>query len=240
MSEAAVLTPDLPDDVGTLKTMIGEKLILLRNQEVRITALAEQLALLRHKHFASSSEKVPVDQSKLFNEAEVASQACAAENEITVAEHTRKRGGRKPLPDHLPRVRVEHDIAAAEKLCGCGCWKSRIGEETSEQLDIIPAQARVLQHVRFVYACRNCEGTEGSGPAETTAPLPPQPIPKSNASPGTLAHIVTAKFQDGLPLHRQEKIFARLGVELPRELDDPGWRARGSADRSDERDAAWL
>jgi transposase len=216
MDEAAISAPDLPDDIGALKAMIREKVTLLHKQDVRIAALEEQLALLRHKQFAASSEKISVDQLNFFNEAEVAAQAPAVESEITVPEHTRKRGGRKPLPEHLPRVRIEYDIDEAEKICACGCQKSRIGEETSEQLDIVPAQARVIQNVRFVYACDNCEGVEDSGPAVTTAPLPAQPIPKSNASPGTLAYIVTAKFQDGLPLYRQEKIFARLGVELSR------------------------
>jgi transposase len=81
--------------------------------------------------------------------------------------------------------------------------------------------------VRFKYACMSCEGVDDDGPAVTIAPLPPQPIPKSNASPGLLAHIkrtfivsdkrsLTAKFQDGLPLYRQETMFARIGVELPR------------------------
>jgi hypothetical protein len=70
--------------------------------------------------------------------------------------------------------------------------------------------------VRYTYACRSCEGIEDDGPAVTIAPLPPQPIPKSNASSGLLAHIVTAKFQDSLPLYRQEKMFARIGVALPR------------------------
>ena len=85
--------------------------------------------------------------------------------------------------------------------------KTKIGEDISEQLDIIPARIQVLQHVRFKYACRACEGTEDDGPTVITAPLPPQPIPKSNASAGLLAYIVVAKFLDGLPLHRLEKMF---------------------------------
>ena len=69
--------------------------------------------------------------------------------------NTRKKTpGRKPLPDHLPRTRVEHDLPEDAKVCGCGCRKTKIGEEVSEQLDIIPARIQVLQHVRFKYACR--------------------------------------------------------------------------------------
>jgi transposase len=91
----------------------------------------------------------------------------------------------------------------------------RIGEETSEQLDIIPARIQVLRHIRPKYACPVCaEGVK-------TAPLPAQPIPKSLASPGLLAHITVAQFDktgyaDALPLYRQEQILRRIGIELPR------------------------
>lgn len=80
----------------------------------------------------------------------------------------------------------------------------------SEQRDIVPAQVRVLAHVRFQYACRAGEETI------KTAPLAPQPLPNSNASPGLLAHIAVAKYADALPLARQERILTRRGVDLPR------------------------
>lgn len=189
----------------------------LRDKDQRIALLEEQLRLALHKCFAASSEKTPGDQLNLFNEAEETAAAPTVEEpETTVPEHKRKKRGRKALPEILPRTRIEHDIAEEQKLCPCGCRKTRIGEEASEQLDIIPAKIQVLRHVRFKYACRACEGVEDDGPAVTIAAMPPQPIPKSNASPGLLAHIVTAKFQDGLPLYRQQTMFARIGVELPR------------------------
>jgi transposase len=114
------------------------------------------------------------------------------------------------LPDHLPRVDIEHDLTDEEKVFACGCQLTRIGEEVSEQLDIIPAKIQVLRHIRPKYACKGCEETM------RTAPLPPQPIPKSNASPGLLSHIVVAKYQDALPLAHQEKQFARIGAEVTR------------------------
>jgi transposase len=212
MSDAADTTT-LPDDPAALKSIVAE--LVLEN-----AVLKEELKLLQHKRFGASSEKADPAQLHLFNEAEViaASAPDTAESAgaITIPEHTREKRGRKPLPSLLPRVRIEHDIADAEKLCPCGCALSRIGEETSEQLDIVPAQIQVLQHVRFKYACRTCEGSAHDGPAVTIAPVPAQPIPKSNASPGLLAHIVTAKFVDGLPLYRQETMFARIGVDLGR------------------------
>ncbi|MES0386030.1 MAG: IS66 family transposase, partial [Hyphomicrobium sp.] len=129
------------------------------------------------------------------------------------------------MPDHLPRTRVEHDIPEAGKTCPCGCRKTRIGEVTSEQLDIIPEKIQVLQHVRFKYACRSCEGVDDDGPTVVTAPMPPQPIPKSNASPGLLAYIGVAKFVDGMPLYRLEPRFKRIGVEIPRNTLS-GWMIR--------------
>ena len=94
--------------------------------------------------------------------------------------------------------------------------KSRIGEETSEQLDIIPAKIQVIRNIRPKYVCKNCEGVEADEPAVKIAPLPPQILPKSMATPGLLAHIFTAKFVDALPFYRQEGQFSRLGIELPR------------------------
>jgi transposase len=183
-------TDALPDDVAQLKALVGIK-------DHQIAALQEELRLLIHKRFGASSEKADPAQLQLFNEAEAtpasAPDAVEAAGEITVPEHTREKRGRKPLPSILPRVRIEHDIADVEKVCPCGCTLSRIGEETSEQLDIEPAKIQVLQHVRFKYACRRCEGSAHDGPAVTIAPVAAQPIPKSNASPGLLAHIVTAK-----------------------------------------------
>jgi transposase len=226
MSDDADTPQKLPDDIEALRAMVGEQSALVHAQAMKIAALEEELRLLLHKRFGSSSEKANPDQLQLFNEAEAtAAQANSAETPdtagdlddgIIIPEHIRQKCGRKPLPSILPRVRVEHDIPDANKICACGCTLSRIGDDTSEQLDIVPAKIQVLQHVRFKYACRTCEGSSHDGPAVTIAPLPAQPIPKSNASPGLLAHIVTSKFVDGLPLYRQTTMFARIGVDLGR------------------------
>ena len=203
---------DLPDDPDVLKALLFE-------QQQEISHLKEQLHLLIHKRFGSSSEKHTPGQLGLFNEAEqdqpdeaVIAEIEAAEAEIQIPAHPRKKPGRKPLPDYLPRVRVVHDLPESEKVCSC-CGNTQlhqIGEEVSEQLEIIPAVAQVIQHVRPKYGCRGCDG------GIKTAPLPPQPIPKSIASPGLLAHIATCKYQDGLPLYRLETTLQRSGIELPR------------------------
>ena len=201
------------DDVDALKQLIASK-------DARIAILEEKLRLATMKTFAPKSEKLSaLGQFDLFNEAEAlagAADAPADAQEIKVPEHTRARGKRKPIDAALPRVRIEHDIAEADKKCPCGCELVRIGEVTSEQMDIEPAKARVLQHVRFKYACRTCEGTSHDGPAVVTAPMPAQPIPKSNASPALAAFITTSKFADGLPLYRQEGILARYKIALSR------------------------
>ena len=90
------------------------------------------------------------------------------------------------------------------------------GEETSEKLDYIPAQVRVLRHIRYKYACKCCEGVDSDCPTVKIAPSPMQLIPKSIVTEGLLAHLVVSKFADALPLYRQQKIFSRLGVEISR------------------------
>lgn len=134
-----------------------------------------------------------------------------AEEEIQVASFTRKKStGRKALPSELPREFIVYDLAEEEKICPCGCELTYICDEKSEQLEIIPAKVHVIAHVRKKYACRNCEETI------KTAQYPKQPIPRSIAAPGLLSHVLVSKFQDHLPLYRQEKIFRRMGIEIPR------------------------
>ena len=187
----------------------------------RIKILEEQLRLATVKTFAPSSEKLASlgHPDLFFNEAEklgTKPEADAQASEIVVPAHTRERGKRKPIDPDLPRKRIEHDIPDTEKMCPCGCRMARIGEVTSEQLDIEPAKACVLQHVRFKYACRTCEGTSHDGAAVVTAPLPAQPLPKSNASPGLAAFITVSKYADGLPLYRLEGILARYRISVSR------------------------
>ncbi len=179
--------------------------------------LREQIRQLFDKLFGRKSEKLfgGSPQLLLFDMPEPDPET-EPEEQIEVVAHRKSKPGRKPLPQNLPRVEVVHDIAEEEKQCGCGAELSRIGEEVSEKLDLIPAVIRVIRHIRPQYSCKSCEGVEDDGPAVRIAPVPPQIIPKGIASGGLLAHILTAKFEDALPFYRQEKQFARLGVELNR------------------------
>ena len=217
-----VIKNTLPDDPVKLKellvqqgALLEEQNALLTEKDKRIVLLEELVRLQNQKRFGSSSEKSP-DQQEMFNEAELteAVEQTLTEDAASPTPESEKtpeqKPGRKPLPPELPRIRIEYDLAESDKQCACGCQKELIGEDTSEQLDIIPATVQVIVNVRKKYACPLCEGKV------TIAELPRQPIPKSNASPATLAHIAISKFQDALPLYRQEAILHRSGIDIPR------------------------
>jgi len=209
----------LPDDVDALKSLVADQSIKLghfvvRNEQLqsKVILLQEQLNLALARRYASSSEKLSPDQIRLFDEAEAETQTSVPmeEDTVTVPEHVRRKRGRKKLPEALPRVEVIHTLTDHERTCPHdGNALTEIGEVISEQLDIVPAKIQVIRHIRKQYACR-------CGRCIRTAALPPQPIPKSLASPGLLAHITVSKYQDALPLYRQETILKRIGVELPR------------------------
>ncbi|MBI5450153.1 MAG: IS66 family transposase [Gammaproteobacteria bacterium] len=205
---------NLHDEVAQLKKINLQLQQQLAQKQRHIERLLEQFRLQRQRRFGASSEQAP-GQGTLFNEAEsLVADLPAEPAESPAADGTPKqprRGHRRPLPKELPRVDVVHDLAACDQRCACGCQMNALGEEVSEQLDIIPAQVRVIRHIRKKYACPQCQT------APITAPLPVLPIPKSNASAGLLAHIAVAKYQDALPLHRQEAILQRAGIDLSRQ-----------------------
>jgi transposase len=205
-------------DVATMPEFDALRLHLQRLEQEN-ELLREQVRLLRAQIFGRKSERFKVaddSQLLLFNESVAGIDKAVEPEQIEIPAHTRKKAGRRPLPENLPRVEVIHDITDEEKICSCGCTKSRIGEEVSEQLDIIPASFRVIRHIRPKYACRQCEGVEDDGPTVAIAPPPAQIIPKSIVSEGLLAHVLVTKFADAVPFYRQEGQFARMGVEINR------------------------
>ena len=208
----------LPNDLSLLKKEIISLSEKDKRNKQEIKILKEQIRYLQDKLFGRKSEKIVngsgFQQMLLFDEPVETPQV--PDDEVEVPAHKRKNRGRKPLPDNLPRVDVIHDLTDQEKICACGCEKSRIGQEESEQLDIIPAKMQVIRHIRYKYVCKNCEGVEADEGAVSIAPMPEQIIPKSFATPGLLSYILTAKFVDALPFYRQEQQFRRLGVELCR------------------------
>jgi transposase len=206
---------ELPSSVDALQEIVREQQSTIDEQAERLALLEEWNRLLRSQRFGARSEKTPSAQGRLFNEAELEAEGDPdelVETEVHVPGHTRRRRGRRPLPDFLPVEEHRHDLSEAEKVCGNDPEHRlvEIGRETADQLKFIPASAVILRHIRPKYACPTCKD------GVRIAPMPKLPIPKSLATPSLLAHVATSKYVDGLPLYRQEKIFARLGVDLSR------------------------
>jgi len=192
------------DEVAALKAVVAR-------QQRDIQRLQEKLHYLLHRQFGRRAEQLSPDQRELFEPpaTEVTDDTAQADTEEIT--YTRKKGGRARPPKHLPRVRVEHDLPEADKHCTCGACLERIGEEVSEQYDVIPPVFQVLEHVRFKYACPDCEATGVKTAAKTT----PDPLPRHQVSPGLLAWLGTSKYVDGLPLHRVAQMLdQRFGVAL--------------------------
>lgn len=208
------------DDRAALLVENSELRARVEAREQRIRLLEEALRLLKANTYGPSRERLSVaaGQAELFNEIEATlevTEAAGIEPELkaTPLREERPAGGkpgRTKLASHLPRVEIRHELAEAERQCGCGAVLAEIGADVSEQLDFVPAKVQVLRHVRVKYACPGCEQ------CVKTAALPEHILPKTNASPGLLAQLVTSKYVDSLPLYRQEAMFERYGVRLPR------------------------
>ncbi len=200
-------TIDLPTSIPELQAMIQAQLEEIASLKAQYRRMLEQFKLAQQRKFARSSESNPLQlQLDLqFDEADSVPVAELPQEENTVTiTYTRNKPKRRTLPDNLPREVIEHDIAELDKQCACGCLKQRIGEEVTEQLEVIPAQLKVIQHVRFKYACNRCD--EGV----SIAPMPRLFLPKSMATPSLVAYTIINKYQDHLPLYRQENIWHRM------------------------------
>ncbi|VTT98811.1 TnpC protein OS=Planctomyces maris DSM 8797 GN=PM8797T_10669 PE=4 SV=1: zf-IS66: DDE_Tnp_IS66 [Gemmataceae bacterium] len=201
--DITALTVDtpLPTDVPTLQAMVRELLVKNRQLEARIAELEAKLdAALKHRFGRRSERRTPPP--------------------VPAAQKPPPRRdphGRSPLPEHLERREVVHDLTDAEKLCPC-CGQLRvcIGEQTAEQLDLEPARFFVRRTRKRSYACRHCD--PATVPAEqriaTAGPLNVGPIPRGLCGPGLLAHVVTAKFADHVPVYRLAGQLARSGVTI--------------------------
>jgi transposase len=187
---------------------------LLFAPEQENTALRAKIQQLLQERYGKKSEKISEEELPVIDEAVVTPEEVAiieeAEQEISVASYTRSKPKRKPIPQEFERETIVHDLPLEQQICKCGCNLHCIGEDTHEQLDYIPAKIKVLVHIRKKYGCRNCE----IGVME--APAPKDFIPKSLAAPGLLAHVILSKYEDHIPLYRQEKMWQRLGIELAR------------------------
>ncbi len=213
---ARMARTDIPSSVDALQQLVREQQTTIDEQAALITFFQEWKRLIDSQRFGSRSEKIPPEQCRLFNEAEIEAPAAAEDDDaigaIAVPAHTRKKRGRRPLPDFLPVKEILHDLSEDEKVCPHNPDHRlvEIRRENSDQLKFIPATVEIVRHVRPKYACPACkEGVK-------IAPMPKTPVPKSIATPSLLAHVATSKYVDALPLYRQEKIFQRLGIDLSR------------------------
>ncbi len=201
----------LPKDPAILQQM----LIDLTAQLDKTQRLLRQLLEAKH---STKSEQLSPDQLQLFIEELNRNQAAKREagdplpppvagSGQAKGEPNSRTRGRQPLAPRLKRQRIEHDLSAEEKHCtACRQDLRLLGEETSERYEYIPAQFLVIEDVCKKYACQ-C--------TIRTATKPPQPIARSSAGASVLAHVIVSKIADHLPLHRQRKIFSRLGVDIP-------------------------
>lgn len=199
-------THDYQQRIAELESQVEQ--LQSRNQY-----LEEQFRLAQQKQFGASSEGYP-GQGELFNEVEELVDEATVETEDI--SYTRNKPKRKPLPKNLPRDVVIYDISDEDKVCDC-CQGElhKIGEDTAEKLEFIPAKVKVIEHVRPKYACRACE-KDGTHNTIKQAPVPHSVIPKGYATPSLLSQIVTSKYQFGLPLYRQESMFKQYDIELSR------------------------
>ena len=200
----------LPDDTETLKSMV----LMLLSQ---IDDLHGQLYYLKRQLFGKKSEKLNAAQRLLFenlyNEVQAKLDQQQKQPKPTSSKSARqanaKHNGRRPLPEHLEREVVEVHPEPADQVCAIhDCAKDVIGTEETEHLEYRPACFYVRKTVRYKYGCKLCDGNI------SIASLPPRAIDKGVAGESVLAHIITSKFADHLPLNRLEGIFKRHGVEI--------------------------
>jgi transposase len=219
----------LPRDVATLQKIVldlAEQLDRSITEQNKYQGLLRELLEAQHNR---KSEQLSKEQLALFEAAWKAEYDTAEESDDsddddddldkvsgqpTNSTGEKKAHGRQPLARHLKRERIVHDLAEADKHCqDCGQDLHLIAEETSERYEFMPASMKVIEDVRLKYAC-HC--------TVKMANKPPQPIEKSTASASLLAQVIVAKWADHQPLHRQEKMFARHGIEISRKTMG-GW-----------------
>jgi transposase len=221
----------LPPDAETLRKMVvdlAEQLDRAFAEQHKYQSLLRELLEAQRNR---KSEQLSKEQLALFEaawRAQNPEKACDADEDEDVDDDlsggqkgsgasSTKRSRRQALARHLIRERIVHDLSQSEKHCtDCGQELRLIAEETSERYDYIPASVRVIQDVCLKYACK-C--------TVKTATKPPQPIAKSTAGASLLSQVIVAKFADHQPLHRQEKMFARHGVQISRKTMG-GWMAQ--------------
>jgi len=199
-------------EIATTRREIDQHKKELAYRQAKIDQLTHEIALNRRWKFGRHAEQLDSTQASLLDET-LEADIAAMESELEAlatpekVQTVLKQPKRAALPANLPRVEFRHEPDST--LCHCGCQLKRIGEDISEKLDYVPGLFTVERHIRGKWACGQCQTL-------TQAPVPPQVIDKGMATAGLLAQVLVAKYADHLPLYRQENIFARAGMALPR------------------------
>ena len=185
----------------------------LKFEQAKNQALNLEVMRLKQWRFGSSSESIDSTQAQLFDAKLELTLMEELKAEDRAADEARKppkakrQAKRQPLPAQLERIEHRYEIEPA--VCALGHALKRMGEEISEQLDCVPAQFFVHRHIRGKYACVCCQTVMAS-------PMPAQIIDKGIPAPGLLAQVIIAKYDDHLPLFRQEEIYRRSGAFIAR------------------------
>ena len=179
----------------------------LRYSTLEIENLKMQLARLRRLQFGRSSEKLSAAIEQLEFKLEELETTVSAGESPAASTPRPARPPRKPLPASFPREVVRHDAGC--RCPDCGQVMRSVGEDAAEMLEWVPGRFKVLRHVRPKYSCSACQ-------ILVQAPAPSRPIARSLAGPGFIAHVLTSKFADHLPLYRQSTIYAREGLDIDR------------------------
>jgi transposase len=202
----------LPNDPAALQRMVAGLLEKLESQEQRLRQMQHWLEQLLRQRYGHKSERLDENQLFLFAvEMAGTGQPVPPEPPAAASKPKPEGHGRRRLPQSLKRRRVVYDLPEQERQCPqCQGALRHIGEEISERLEYVPASLEVIEEVCQKYACPK-------GCTVVTAEKPVAPIDKGLPGPGLLAHVAVSKYGDHLPLHRQEAIFARQGVDLSRQ-----------------------
>ena len=211
-------TEDAQRRIGELQRVLDQTAADYDQLKQQHTELSETLALLRRYIFGQRRERFTDDpgQGHLFDIPEIiaAPELAVPTSPDDNAAEQRPMAAKPPRRtrlDHLPHIRILHDVPECEKTCSCcGGPKTRIGEDESRELDFIPARLEVKVHVLPKYACSKCRD------GVVSPPVPPKPVPGGIAGAGLVSFVIVSKFADHLPLYRLEDILARYGVFLSR------------------------
>lgn len=215
IDEARLKSLDAQQLREVVRSLMGD--IAQRDREIAfkqatIDKITHEMAVLKRLKFAAKSEHFNPEQRSLLEEA-IDADLEALQRELeqlapeAPAEREKRTPKREKLPESLPRHEIRHEPDST--VCACGCQLRRIGEDVAEKLDYQPGVFSVERHIRGKWVCAQCETL-------VQTPVAPHIIDKGIPTTGLLAQVLVAKYVDHQPLYRQEGIFGRAGLAIPR------------------------